>query len=108
MKWRVLILLMAGISMIYLVSLLQDTPYPHPVVIQALTPKTSRVNEPTQIVLSIHQDYVYRTHVHFEAVLDANRAYVRGVDSIKAGVNGTRSVFYFFLPTLRNNVLSHT
>lgn len=96
MKWRVLILLMAGMSMIYLVSLLQDTPYPHPVLIQVSVPRTSRVNEPTQVILSIHNDYVYRTHVHFEAVLDANRAYVRGVDSIKAGVNGTWCIHFAY------------
>lgn len=82
--------------MIYLVSLLQDMPYPHPVVVQASLPKTSRVNEPTQVILSIHNDYVYRTHVHYEAVLDANRAYVRGVDSIKAGVNGILSIYFAY------------
>lgn len=88
MKWRVIILLMAGIAMIYFVSLLQDTPYPHPVVIQTSIPKRSRVNEPNQVILSSHDDYVYRTHIHYDAVLDANKGFVRGVDSIKAGVNG--------------------
>lgn len=88
MKWRVLILLMAGIAMIYFVSLLQDTPYPHPVVIQTSIPKRNRLNEPSHVILAIHDDYIYRTHIHYDAVLDANRGYVRGVDSIKAGVNG--------------------
>ncbi|KAI8081207.1 hypothetical protein BDF21DRAFT_27874 [Thamnidium elegans] len=96
MKWRVIILLMAGYAMIYFVSLLQDTPYPHPVVIQTSIPKRSRVNEPNQVILSIHDDYVYRTHIHYDAVLDANKGFVRGVDSIKAGVNGKLFFPFFF------------
>ncbi|KAL9543741.1 hypothetical protein MBANPS3_007966 [Mucor bainieri] len=88
MKWRVLILLIAGLAMIYLVSLLQDTPYPHPVIMQAFVPKRTRSNEPSQVILSEHDGYIYRTHIHYEAVLDANRGYVRGVDSIKVNVNG--------------------
>jgi hypothetical protein len=90
MKWRVLVLLMTGIAMIYFVSLLQDTPYPHPVIVQASIPKRSRINEPSEVILSLHGEYIYRTHVHYEAVLDANRGFVRGVDSIKAGVNGKK------------------
>lgn len=88
MKWRVLILLITGLAMIYLVSLLQDTPYPHPVIMQAFVPKRTRLNEPSQVILSQHDDYIYRTHIHYEAVLDANRGFVRGVDSVKVNVNG--------------------
>ncbi|KAI8360878.1 hypothetical protein EDC96DRAFT_227443 [Choanephora cucurbitarum] len=88
MKWRVLVLLIAGVAMIYFVSLLRDTPYPHPVLVQTFTPKRSRLNEPSEVLLKHHGDYIYRTHIHFEAVLEANKGYVRGVDSVKLGVNG--------------------
>jgi hypothetical protein len=88
MKWRVLVLLIAGMAMIYFVSLLQDTPYPHPVVIQAFNPKQSRKNEPNQVILKAHGDYIYRTHIYYEAVLEANKGFVRGVEAIKVGVNG--------------------
>ncbi|KAL0143409.1 hypothetical protein V8B55DRAFT_1477271 [Mucor lusitanicus] len=88
MKWRVLVLLITGLAMIYLVSLLQDTPYPHPVIMQAFVPKRTRSNEPSQVILSEHNGYIYRTHIHYEAVLDANRGFVRGVDSVKVNVNG--------------------
>ncbi|OBZ82555.1 hypothetical protein A0J61_09396 [Choanephora cucurbitarum] len=88
MKWRVLVLSIAGVAMIYFVSLLRDTPYPHPVLVQTFTPKRSRLNEPSEVLLKHHGDYIYRTHIHFEAVLEANKGYVRGVDSVKLGVNG--------------------
>ncbi|CEP20122.1 hypothetical protein [Parasitella parasitica] len=88
MKWRVLVLLISGLAMIYLVSLLQDTPYPHPVIVQAFIPKRSRLNEPSQVILSEHDEYIYRTHIHYEAVLDGNRGFVHGVDSVKINVNG--------------------
>lgn len=88
MKWRVLVLLVTGLAMIYLVSLLQDTPYPHPVIMQAFVPERTRSNEPSQVILSEHDGYIYRTHIHYEAVLDANRGFIRGVDSIKVNVNG--------------------
>lgn len=88
MKWRVLVLLITGIAMIYLVSLLQDTPYPHPVIMQAFIPKRSRLNEPSQVILSEHDEFIYRTHIHYEAVLDANRGFIHGVDSVKINVNG--------------------
>ncbi|GAN04455.1 hypothetical protein MAM1_0064c03915 [Mucor ambiguus] len=74
--------------MIYLVSLLQDTPYPHPVIMQAFVPKRTRSNEPSQVILSEHDGYIYRTHIHYEAVLDVNRGFVRGVDNVKVNVNG--------------------
>ncbi|RCI05852.1 hypothetical protein CU098_012793 [Rhizopus stolonifer] len=88
MKWRVLVLLVSGFAMIYFVSLLQDTPYPHPVLVQTFLPKKTRTNEPSQVILRQTGDYVYRTHVHDEAVLEANKGFVRGIDSIKLGVNG--------------------
>ncbi|KAK4513397.1 Rad2 nuclease [Mucor velutinosus] len=88
MKWRVLVLLIAGLAMIYLISLLQDTPYPHPVIMQAFVPKRTRSNEPSQVILSEHDGYIYRTHIHYEAVLDTNRGFVHGVDSVKVNVNG--------------------
>lgn len=88
MKWRVLVLLIAGMAMIYFVSLFQDTPYPHPAIVQVLDPIQSRINEPSQVILTPHDQYIYRTHIHYEAVLDANKGFLHGVESIKVGVNG--------------------
>lgn len=88
MKWRVLVLLIAGIAMIYFVSLLQDIPYPHPLVIQSFEPKQLRENEPRQVVLSETNDYIYRTHIHYEAAMDSSRGFIHGVDSIKLNVFG--------------------
>lgn len=88
MKWRVLVLLIAGIAMIYFVSLLQDVPYPHPLIIQSFEPEQSRVNEPRQVILSETDDYIYRTHIHYEAAIDSSRGFVHGVDSIKLNVYG--------------------
>ncbi|KAI8047436.1 uncharacterized protein B0P05DRAFT_362616 [Gilbertella persicaria] len=76
MKWRVLVLLVSGFAMIYFVSLLQDTPYPHPVLVQTFLPKKTRTNEPSRVILRQTGDYVYRTHVHDEAVLEANKGFV--------------------------------
>jgi hypothetical protein len=92
MKWRVLVLLAAGMAMIYFVSLLQDTPYPHPAIIQTFNPSQSRIKEPTQVILTAHDQYIYRTHIHYEAVLDTNRGFVHGVESIKVGVNGMNRI----------------
>ncbi|KAI8979739.1 hypothetical protein BDF20DRAFT_871364 [Mycotypha africana] len=95
MKWRVLIFLATGLAMIYFVSLLQDEPYPHPLVIQAFIPIQSRLNEPSEVILSSItaqnrniDNYIYRTLIHYEAVLDSNRGFVHGVESFKLNVNG--------------------
>lgn len=100
MKWRALVLLIAGLAMIYFVSLLRDTPYPHPVLVQTFVPKRSRLNEPSEVLLKHHGDYVYRTHIHFDAVLEANKGYVRGVDSVKLGVNGKWFFSIYFIYVL--------
>ncbi|CAO3636428.1 unnamed protein product [Mucor hiemalis] len=88
MKWRVLILVLTGIAMIYFVSLLQDVPYPHPLIIQATTPETARIDEPNQTLLTIHNDYIYRTQIHYKAVHDKNKHFVRGIDPIQTDVRG--------------------
>lgn len=99
MKWRVLILVLTGIAMIYFVSLLQDVPYPHPLIIQATTPETARIDEPNQTLLTIHNDYIYRTQIHYKAVHDKNKHFVRGIDPIQTDVRGmctNMSIFYIF------------
>lgn len=88
MKWRVLILVLTGMAMIYFVSLLQDVPYPHPLIIQATTPETTRIDEPNLTLLVIHNDYMYRTQIHFKAVHDKNKNFVRGIDPIQTDVRG--------------------
>lgn len=97
MKWRVLILVLTGMAMIYFVSLLQDVPYPHPLIIQATTPETTRIDEPNLTLLTIHNDYMYRTQIHFKAVHDKNKNFVRGIDPIQTDVRGmcTNMSLYF-------------
>lgn len=95
MKWRVLVLLIAGIAMIYFVSLIQDVPYPHPSIIQSFEPKQSRKNEPREVILSETDDYIYRTHIHYEAAIDSSRGFIHGVDSIKLNVYGKEYALYF-------------
>jgi hypothetical protein len=92
MKWRVVIMLLTGIATIYFISLLQDIPYPHPLIIQTNKPKLQKVEGLSQVVLAIHNDYVYKTNIHFKAVYDIKKGSIRGIDPLQTGVQG--KLFY--------------
>ncbi|CAO3634194.1 unnamed protein product [Cunninghamella blakesleeana] len=59
MPWRILTLLFSGIIVIYLASLLQDSPYPHPAKMQIYDTTFVRTS-PDASILSIQPDYVYQ------------------------------------------------
>lgn len=64
MQWRILTLLFAGIIVIYLASLLQDSPYPHPAKMQIYDTTFVR-SSPDASILSIQPDYVYQSMIYF-------------------------------------------
>lgn len=88
MQWRALVLLLTGLVVIYLVSLLQETPYPHPAKLY-IPPPSQRLSSPTTVdspsststtttskrllkqppdttLLTISDTHVYHTSLWFE------------------------------------------
>jgi hypothetical protein len=88
MQWRGPVLLIAGLTMIYLVSLLQEVPFPHPVIVQATEPSHTLRNEATHIILNEKDDQMHRTKIWFDATLKGNLGKQLGVGSLRMNVNG--------------------
>ncbi|KAL0084326.1 hypothetical protein J3Q64DRAFT_1747085 [Phycomyces blakesleeanus] len=87
MQWRPFLLLVAGIATIYLASLLQDTPYPHPAkILISEQPKTRYLVDET--VLTVANGYMYQTSIWFEASLQTSRGMKHGTGRMKTGVIG--------------------
>jgi hypothetical protein len=88
MQWRGPVLLIAGLTMIYLVSLLQEVPLPHPVIVQATEPSQTLRNEATHIILNEKDDQMHRTKIWFDATLKGNLGKQLGAGSLRMNVNG--------------------
>ncbi|KAI9004815.1 hypothetical protein CLU79DRAFT_782702 [Phycomyces nitens] len=87
MQWRPFLLLVTGIATIYLASLLQDTPYPHPTKISiSEQPKTRYLVDET--ILTMANGYMYQTSIWFEASLQTSRGMKHGIGRMKTGVIG--------------------
>ncbi|KAF7726611.1 hypothetical protein EC973_008575 [Apophysomyces ossiformis] len=87
MQWRALILLLGGIAMIYVVSLLQDTPHPHPAKIYTSDSPRFRAI-PDEVILSTIGGFVYQTSIWFEATLSSQKGMKHGIGPMKTGVIG--------------------
>ncbi|KAI9254817.1 hypothetical protein BY458DRAFT_520734 [Sporodiniella umbellata] len=77
MKWRLYILVLAGLGMIYLVGLaFLDIPYPSPVGIQWTTRNKTDRDVSDQVILASYDNYIYKTHfVYEEENKDRNLVY---------------------------------
>ncbi|KAI8089692.1 uncharacterized protein BX664DRAFT_333657 [Halteromyces radiatus] len=69
MQWRALVLLWTGLAMIYLVSLLQEIPYPHPA--KLFIPPTSSTRQrqlppPDATILTVSNTHIYHTSIWFD------------------------------------------
>jgi hypothetical protein len=87
LKWRALTLLLSGVFSIYLVSFIQDTPYPHPVTLETEDTTDAHI-ESTQVLLTKIDDDFYKTQIYFDATLKGNRGRSLGISSIQLYVNG--------------------
>ncbi|ORZ18159.1 hypothetical protein BCR42DRAFT_413271 [Absidia repens] len=65
MQWRVFILLFAGVCVVYIVSLLQEAPYPHPLQLTTSDRPSSPELVPDSTILSAHTDYLYETMIFY-------------------------------------------
>ncbi|KAI8374269.1 uncharacterized protein BYT42DRAFT_575758 [Radiomyces spectabilis] len=65
MQWRVIILLVAGISMIYFVSLLQIPPYAQPLKLQPQSSAQLLPVHPDEVILTTAHDSLYLTSLWF-------------------------------------------
>ncbi|KAI8081784.1 uncharacterized protein BX664DRAFT_388710 [Halteromyces radiatus] len=85
MQWRVLTLLLAGLVVIYLASLLQDTPYPHPAKM-----KIDRHHLPGTFpdtsILSVQPNHLYEAMIYFGH--NQNDQVMSGTGDMKTGVFG--------------------
>ncbi|KAI7871774.1 hypothetical protein BDF14DRAFT_1758712 [Spinellus fusiger] len=87
MQWRAFILLLTGAVTIYLVSFLQDIPYPHPAKIYIEeSPRTRFPSDET--IISIVDGFLYQTSVWFEFPHQDLRGKKHGAGRMKAGVVG--------------------
>ncbi|KAG0187913.1 hypothetical protein DFQ28_005685 [Apophysomyces sp. BC1034] len=73
--------------MIYVVSLLQYTPHPHPAKINTSDPPRFTAI-PDEVVLSIVGGFVYQTSIWFEATLTSQKGMRHGTGPMKTGVIG--------------------
>ena len=88
MQWRPLTLLLCGTGVIYLASLIQDSPYPHP--IKAYTSDSTRWKaRPDDVILSTVNDYLYLTTIRFESAPPGYEGLRHGTGAMKSGVVGT-------------------
>ncbi|CAO3599202.1 unnamed protein product [Absidia cylindrospora] len=65
MQWRVFILLFAGVCVVYIVSLLQEAPYPHPLQLTTSDRPLSPELVPDVTILSAHADDLYETMIFY-------------------------------------------
>lgn len=87
MQWRPLILLFCGIAVIYLASLLQETPYPHPY--KVYTSDTTRWRHaPNEAILTTAGDYLYLTAIRYKVEPVGFHGLRHGVGELKTGVVG--------------------
>lgn len=96
MKWRVYILLIAGLGMIYFAGLaLYDVPYPSPVGIQFTESRKLEKNLPDQVILASTEEYIYKTQFVYEEKPN-NKKYYYDISSSKIGFygNGNKQVCY--------------
>ncbi|KAI8885144.1 hypothetical protein K501DRAFT_246522 [Backusella circina FSU 941] len=87
LKWRVLTILLSGLVSIYIVTLLQDTPYPHPITLETERTTDNHIQS-TQVLLTKIDDYFYKTQLFFDATLKGNRGRLMGIRDIQLYVNG--------------------
>lgn len=87
MQWRPLILLFCGIAVIYLASLLQETPYPHP--LKVYTSDTTRWRHaPDETILTTAGDYLYLTAIRYNVEPAGFKGLRHGTGDLKTGVVG--------------------
>ncbi|KAI8982140.1 hypothetical protein BDF20DRAFT_452906 [Mycotypha africana] len=87
MPWRVLILLISGLVVIYIAILSQDTPYVHPKIVYASSNHPPLFPyKPDKVVLSTIGAYVYLTFFKYELL--KSRGSLIGTGNLKLGVQG--------------------
>lgn len=73
--------------MVYLASLLQETPYPHP--LKVYTADTTRWRyTPDDTILSTVDGYLYLTAFWFEVSPKGRKSVLHGIGPLKTGVVG--------------------
>ncbi|KAI9310858.1 hypothetical protein BX666DRAFT_2032570 [Dichotomocladium elegans] len=87
MQWRPLVLLVCGVTVIYLTSLLQDVTYPHPIKVYTSDDGRWR-HSPDEIMLTIAGGFLYLTAFRFEVDSIGQRGFRLGTGSLKTGVIG--------------------
>ncbi|CEG78828.1 hypothetical protein RMATCC62417_13372 [Rhizopus microsporus] len=100
MQWRPLILLFSGIATIYLISLLQDMPHPHPKILY--TPKhpfSTIQRKAEKSILTTVDDYAYIT-----LVIPETSKFAVGTEKLKLGVKGSIRQFRKPLSVLVTNM----
>ncbi|KAI8387319.1 hypothetical protein BD560DRAFT_382098 [Blakeslea trispora] len=86
MQWRSLILLLSGITTIYLTMLLQDRPHPHPKLVFSSNPPSVFVHKPDKVIINTVGSYIYVTTFKFEAP-QGEGSFI-GTKRLKIGVRG--------------------
>ncbi|KAI8143016.1 hypothetical protein BJV82DRAFT_114237 [Fennellomyces sp. T-0311] len=81
MQWRPFVLLMVGLSIVFLISLISDPPYPQPTRLHVDTIESKPADE---IVLTIAHGFVYHTAIWFQV----ESALLHGVGPLKTGTVG--------------------
>ncbi|ORY91984.1 hypothetical protein BCR43DRAFT_497594 [Syncephalastrum racemosum] len=87
MQWRAPSLLLCGLAVIYLASLLQDTPYPHPAKIATIDPAHLPF-KPDAILLSSNDKHIYLTALLYDTPMPGFGGKRHGTGPLKTGVAG--------------------
>lgn len=90
MQWRSFVMLSVGMTVVLLVSLLADPPYPRPVQVYASNSVRMRRPQPNQVILSMTNDFLYQTLIWYEMPLAgaSSNGVVHGIGPMKTGVVG--------------------
>lgn len=83
-------MLSVGMTVVLLVSLLADPPYPRPVQIYASNPVRMKRPQPNQVILTMTDDFLYQTLIWYEMPMPgtSSNGVVHGIGPMKTGVVG--------------------
>lgn len=83
-------MLSVGMTVVLLVSLLADSPYPRPVQIYASNPVRMKRPQPNQVILTMTDDFLYQTLIWYEMPMPgtSSNGVVHGIGPMKTGVVG--------------------
>ena len=84
MQWRPIVMLLVGLTVVFLVSLISDPPYPRPVQLTSDDRKSYSKNAANKVILTVAGGFLYQTAIWFETA----NTMKHGIGPMKTGAMG--------------------